>query len=244
MATTDAAMTVEQIRAVFDTVHAPADDHPGEGLRDRKKRRARQHISNVATALFLAEGYDNVTVSRIAAASEVSEQTVFNYFPTKESMFFDRSETMAQALADAIRQPDRPLADSVARALSEGVPVRRWDGLSDSDALRLMRRFWEVAESTPDLRAAMSNDLYSFTEIVAAALAERTRADRDDPEVRLTAFVVAGLASTMIRGTFTHVAAAPSIAALERAVNGDLERALRFATPLFDAFDRGAWSKV
>ncbi len=43
--------------------------------------------------MFLVHGFDNVTVARIAAACEVSEQTVFNYFPTKESMFFDRSES-------------------------------------------------------------------------------------------------------------------------------------------------------
>ena len=44
--------------------------------------------------MFLTHGFDNVTVARIAAACEVSEQTVFNYFPTKESMFFDRSESL------------------------------------------------------------------------------------------------------------------------------------------------------
>src|SRR5262249_34995732 len=146
------AMTAPEILAVFDAVLAREGPLPGEGLRDRKKRRARQHISNVATALFLAEGYDTVTVSRIAAASEGSEQTVFNYFPTKESMFFARSEPMALALADAIRRPGVPLPETVAQALSEGVPVRRWDGLRDADALKLIRRFWEVAESTPDLQ--------------------------------------------------------------------------------------------
>jgi len=63
-----------------------------------------------------------VTVARIAEASEVSEQTVFNYFPTKESMFFDRSESNVEALADAVRHRGRePLGDVVVDTLFGGI---------------------------------------------------------------------------------------------------------------------------
>ncbi|HEX4224876.1 MAG TPA: TetR/AcrR family transcriptional regulator, partial [Pseudonocardiaceae bacterium] len=49
------------------------------GLRERKKRETRQRISNVATSLFMARGFDNVTVAEIAEAANVSKMTVFNY---------------------------------------------------------------------------------------------------------------------------------------------------------------------
>src|SRR5665213_4395129 len=103
--TTNRGLDAAAILEILEAAHADEQVVPTEGLRDRKKRRLRQRISNVATASFLTEGFDNVSVARIAAACEVSEQTVFNYFPTKESMFFDRTDSSADALAEAVRHP-------------------------------------------------------------------------------------------------------------------------------------------
>ena len=61
-----------------------------EGLRERKKRLMRQHLSDTATRMFLERGFDAVRVSEIAEACGVSEKTVFNYFPAKESLILDR----------------------------------------------------------------------------------------------------------------------------------------------------------
>ena len=101
-----------RILQLFDVTHAHEGEDPAEGLRERKKRQVRQRISDVATAMFLVHGFDNVTVAQVAAAAEVSEQTVFNYFTTKESMFFDRTEPMISAVADAVRdRMGTPLID-------------------------------------------------------------------------------------------------------------------------------------
>src|ERR1700679_2016550 len=60
------------------------------GLRERKKAQSRLAISNLATKMFIERGFDNVTVAEVAAAAEVSVATIFNYFETKEELFFDR----------------------------------------------------------------------------------------------------------------------------------------------------------
>src|SRR5664280_3357990 len=154
--------------------HPDEAPDPNESLRQRKKRRVRQQISNMATAMFLVQGFDAVSVARIAAACEVSEQTVFNYFPTKESMFFDRDESYAEALAEAVRyRRAEPLGEVVVNALGGGVPLDRWQDLDEAHALRLFRRFCEVAESSPALRAAPYIALERFTATIGAALAER-----------------------------------------------------------------------
>ena len=233
---TDNELSVE---AILETLGAAqAGEEPVEGLRDRKKRRLRQRISNVATALFMVEGFDAVSVARIAAACEVSEQTVFNYFPTKESMFFDRTDSSADALAEAVRHPeDGPLGEALLKALFGGVEMLRWEGIEEAQALRLFRRFCEVAISSAALRAAPYAELEGFTATVGASLAERIGADPGDPEVELTAIVVAGLARESTQATFRHVRHASSFAALERSVRADVARALRIATPTLDAFD-------
>src|SRR4029450_4831274 len=59
--------------------------------------------SHTAPALFLERGFDEVTVSEIAEVCDVSEKTVFNYFPTKESLLLDREDYEAQMITEALR---------------------------------------------------------------------------------------------------------------------------------------------
>src|SRR5215472_6598803 len=74
------------------------------GLRERKKKETRERIGQTALRMFLESGFDNVKVADIARAADVSEGTVFNYFPTKESLVFAGMEDFETELLDAIRQ--------------------------------------------------------------------------------------------------------------------------------------------
>jgi AcrR family transcriptional regulator len=211
---------------------------PAESLRERKKRQVRQRISNVATAMFLVHGFDNVTVARIAAASEVSEQTVFNYFPTKESMFFDRSESMIGAVSDAVRERgSTSLVDTIMQSVSGGVHLRRSEALDDAAQLHLIRLFCDAAVRSPALVAARFDDLPRFIDEVSIALAQRAGADPADPEVQLTALVIAGLLRVGLQSTFHHVHEVTSVASLNDVVRNDLIRAARLAEPTLTAFD-------
>jgi AcrR family transcriptional regulator len=209
-----------------------------ESLRERKKRQVRQRISNVATAMFLVHGFDNVTVARIAAACEVSEQTVFNYFPTKESMFFDRSESMIGAVADAVRERgSASLVDAVVQSLGGGVHLSRSAAVAEADQLRLIRLFCDAANRSPALVAARFADLPHFIDEVSSALAQRTGADALDPEVQLATLVIAGILRAGLESTFQHVPQATSIADLNDVVRRDTLRAARLAEPTLTAFD-------
>ena len=113
---------MDAILELFEGTHDDEARDPDEGLRERKKRQVRQRISDVATAMFLVHGFDNVTVAQIAAASDVSEQTVFNYFSTKESMFFDRTDPMIDAVADAVRERgSASLVESVVQSIASEI---------------------------------------------------------------------------------------------------------------------------
>jgi AcrR family transcriptional regulator len=100
-----------------------------EGLRERKTRLTRQRISDTATAMFLERGFDAVTVAEVARACDVSEKTVFNYFPTKESLVLDQEEGWTAGIQHVLGTADDPveaavgLIDAQLRALYDGRPA-------------------------------------------------------------------------------------------------------------------------
>jgi AcrR family transcriptional regulator len=56
--------------------------------------------------MFVERGFDAVSVAAVARAAEVSEATVFNYFPTKEDLVYQGMEAFETELLAAVR--DRP----------------------------------------------------------------------------------------------------------------------------------------
>ncbi|MFE5868623.1 TetR/AcrR family transcriptional regulator [Streptomyces roseifaciens] len=85
------------------------------GLRESKKQETRQLISDHATRLFLAQGFEQTTIAEIAAAARVAKKTVTNYFPRKEDLALDHHEEFAASLADAVA--DRAGGESALAAL-------------------------------------------------------------------------------------------------------------------------------
>src|SRR5215475_11463600 len=89
------------------------------GLRERKKLQTRQLIAETARRLFLERGFDAVPVAAVARAAEVSEATVFNYFPTKEDLVYQGMEVFETELLAAVR--DRPAGESFVAAFGRFV---------------------------------------------------------------------------------------------------------------------------
>src|SRR3954470_24359988 len=110
---------------------------PMEGLRERKKQQTRDAIAAAALALFLERGYDTVTVADVAEAADVSEKTVFNYFPAKEDLVFANSEEKLSDRAEAIRS--RPPGPPGRRGFGGGD-----DALAGEDRVGRARRMMTV----------------------------------------------------------------------------------------------------
>src|SRR4051794_14275781 len=84
------------------------------GLRERKKEQTRRLIAETARRLFAERGFDAVTVGEVARAADVSEKTVFNYFATKEDLFYSGMEAFEDRLLGAVR--DRAPGETVLAA--------------------------------------------------------------------------------------------------------------------------------
>jgi AcrR family transcriptional regulator len=89
------------------------------GLRDLKKARTRRLIVDTAARLFAERGYERVAVSDVAREAEVAEQTVYNYFPTKEQLVTDREQQVQDRLCELIRS--RPPGVTAAAAIRDFV---------------------------------------------------------------------------------------------------------------------------
>jgi AcrR family transcriptional regulator len=106
------------------------------GLRERKKALTRRHIADTAARLFAERGYEHVAVTDVAREAEVAEQTVYNYFPTKEHLVTDREQQIQDRLCDLIRS--RPPGVTAAAAVRDivlgtvagirGIPAELWRG--------------------------------------------------------------------------------------------------------------------
>jgi AcrR family transcriptional regulator len=85
------------------------------GLRELKKAQTRAHIAATAARLFAERGYEAVSVVDVARAAEVSDQTVYNYFPAKTDLVLDLADEIGAQYVAAITE--RPADASPAQAL-------------------------------------------------------------------------------------------------------------------------------
>src|ERR1019366_1180166 len=90
-----------------------------EGLGGRKKRLMRQQLTDTATEMFMRRGFDAVRVSEVAEACGVSEKTVFNYFPTKESLVLDRLDATMASLRTGLIEPGVSSVEAALRILDD-----------------------------------------------------------------------------------------------------------------------------
>src|SRR5436309_2546734 len=151
------------------------------GLRERKKQRTRELIAETARRLFAERGFERVTVADVARAAEVSDQTVFNYFPTKEDLVYWRLETFEEELLDAVRE--REPGESVLQAFRRFVLKQR--GLlarQDPEAHRRLVELTRMIAESPALLTRERQLFARYTSSLAALTAEETGAARDDIE--------------------------------------------------------------
>ncbi|GEL20342.1 TetR/AcrR family transcriptional regulator [Pseudonocardia asaccharolytica] len=193
-----------------------------KGLREQKKQATRRHIADVATALFVAKGFDNVTVAEIAEAAHVSKMTVFNYFPRKEDLFLDRHADRVAGLERVIRE--RPAGVSVATALRRHHHDLLQARHPLSGATEGVRWFWQILRSTPALVSRMHEQGREIEDAFAAVLADEFG---DPRRARLVASLLAAAVGAIF-GT-----------AVQRLLDGDdVEEVRRDQARIIDeAFD-------
>lgn len=202
----------------------------GQGLRERKKWLMRQQLSSTATGMFLQRGFEAVRVAEVAEACGVSEKTVFNYFPTKESLILDRWDTTMASLRTVLADPGLSPVDATLRILSaELAAMTSWLAAQDdpAEAAGLILRFGDLIRSTPSLRAHQHETTERLIAAAAETLAGRAGLAPADPEPQIAATVLLGLWPIQFQSLRKHLGATGTPEQIHQAVTADVERAAR-----------------
>lgn len=170
------------------------------GLRERKKARTRRVIADAAARLFAEHGYEHVAVSDVAREAEVSEQTVYNYFQTKEQLVTDLDQHFQDELGRLIRtrtsgtSPVGAIRELVLDAI-EGIrriPAEQWRGelgylaaisptvrrlaleMSDRQANALAIAIRETSTITPEIARLQGIAIAGVFQIIITEAGQRT----------------------------------------------------------------------
>ncbi|HEX3760640.1 MAG TPA: helix-turn-helix domain-containing protein [Kofleriaceae bacterium] len=192
------------------------------GLRARKKAKTRLAIADIATRLFIERGFDQVTVADVAAASEVSLATIFNYFETKEDLFFDREADLIASMCQVVteRGAGEAIVPAFHRAFRDAIDTVL-PGLIERD----VARFVATIEASPALRARAGLGLDKAEARLAAAIATDLHTRPDDLTPRVVAAVVVALERVLLGVLRTHLLRGSSAAVTRRALRRDCDRA-------------------
>ena len=185
------------------------------GLRESKKLLMRQVIADEAMRLFATRGFDHVTVAEVAAAAGVSDKTVFNYFPTKEDLFFDEVPKREAALVEAIsgREPGESILSALRR-------------LQTGECGRLctpgFATFARIIEESPALQAKELEVMARFVHVLTEALQQELQLDERD--ARIAAGLLVSVHRQFFRSARKQALAGKNGPAAVRRLRADLER--------------------
>jgi AcrR family transcriptional regulator len=198
------------------------------GLRERKKEQTRQLIADTARRLFAERGFEAVTVAEVARAAGVAEKTVFNYFPTKEELFYSRLEAFEEELLTAVRE--RAPGESILAAMrgflmgQGGVLAMESPG-GDEEATEQLRTVTRVITESPALLARERQVFAQYADALAALIAEETGARAGAIEPRVAANLLLGVHRALIDYVRARALAGASASQVAREVRARAKRA-------------------
>jgi AcrR family transcriptional regulator len=204
---------------------AATDSPSPQGLRERKKQQTRERIAETARRAFAERGFERVTVAEIARAAEVSEQTVFNYFPTKEDLVYWRLGAFEARLLAAIR--DRAPGESLLAAFGRFV-LNQSGLLGDPgpEAQEQLAALTRMIVASPALLAREQQIFAGYTASLAELIAGEQGVSDGDVEPWVAANALMGLHRGLVAFTRGRVADGARHPRLAREVRAQAERAL------------------
>jgi AcrR family transcriptional regulator len=137
-------------------------------LRERQRLEVRAEIQRTAVEMFLAQGFDNVSINDIALRVGVVQRTFYRHFETKEDVVLSLLDAVAPSVHAEVR--GHPAGDAPWRVLMDAMTAAQEQAHMSSEVMRMVF-------GTPKLLAAYYERQRRWAEMVADVLAERLGVD-------------------------------------------------------------------
>ena len=158
---------------------------PRLGLRERKKKRTRQTILDVATRLFAEQGYEATTVAQITDRAEIAPSTFFKYFPVKADIVFAPLDAVVESAKERVlgRSLEEPAIDALLVWVREVLP-----GV-EAPYAGILRDIPRILGSNPALQAEQRLRIALFEDVLAGAFARDLGETSDGIRARVMAAI-------------------------------------------------------
>jgi len=186
------------------------------GLRELKKEQTRQLIADTAWRLFSSRGFDQVTVAEIAREAQVAEATVFNYFASKEDLFYWPLEAFGARLVETVgaRPPGESAVAAFRRALLADGGLLAEAESGAAQAAQRLRTVNRVIAGSPALRAREQQASNRTAEALAAVLAADGGVPESDPIPLVVANALLGAQRAVLEYARSRVLSGADLAGL------------------------------
>jgi TetR/AcrR family transcriptional repressor of mexJK operon len=203
-----------------EPLHAAIDQAPTRSRRAGRLASAGA-IREAAAMLFLEKGYQGTSMDEVAAAAQVSKQTIYTHFANKEELFADLVLGNVERVEEFVGSMARTVEDAADLETGLRQLARRYVRLvARPEVLRLRRlvlgevgRFPELARNYYD--RVPGRVLTALTDMFGE-LAGRERLRLDDPELAAQHFAWLTLGIPLDRGMFYPIDQMPGDDELDR----------------------------
>jgi AcrR family transcriptional regulator len=164
----------------------------------KQKENKRDLIINAASNVFAEKGFSGASVAEIAASAGIGKGTTYEYFNSKEDLFFAVFEWYFEQSSQAVKVNIAALGASVSdklNAMNESLIAYFLDKM---DIFSLVMEFWAASASSrirERYKEAFKNTYREFRNIVETLIQEGIDRGEFSPNVDVAA-IAAGLVGT------------------------------------------------
>ena len=187
----------------------------------------------------MQRGFDGFRVADVAAVCDVSEKTVFNYFPTKESLILDRLDATIASLRTALVEPRVPPLEATMRVLDDELAAHTaWLASQDDPAqgAAAFQRFRDLVDATPSLRAYQYDMNGQLIAIAAQVIADQAGMTPDDPEPQIAASALVAPWRVQRLAMRRHLDGKRTPTKAHQAISADVQRAAQLINTGLSSF--------
>jgi len=124
------------------------DSNNAQGRRERERRARQQEILKAAREIFAKKGYDDTTLGEIAHHAEYGKGTIYNYFTSKDELFYGIIEQIIDEIVDLARSAVSDTTGGAREKLAAYAKAMISYSHAHSDIFRLIMREATRMDST------------------------------------------------------------------------------------------------